>query len=208
MKGFFVTFEGGEGSGKSTIINKLKEYYTNKGLDVCLTREPGGVKIAEQIRNVILDCDNTDMNPKTEAILYAASRVEHLDKKVIPALEKGNLVLCDRYLDSSLVYQGYARGLGIDRVMQINMFAADYLPDVTFFFDIKPIDAFKRIKANNREENRLDLEKMDFHEKVYAGYDFLQKAHTDRIIRIDANRTIDEVLKDIINILEDKLYGK
>lgn len=205
MKNLFITFEGGEGSGKTTVIKQLEKYLIEKGHVVRTTREPGGVKIAEQIREVILNVDNTDMNPKTEAILYAASRIEHLDKVVIPSLKEGKTVLCDRYLDSSLVYQGYARGLGIDNVYKINMFALDYLPDITFFFDIKPSVALNRIKCNHREENRLDLEKIDFHERVYEGYCKLLTMHPERIVRINADQEVNDVLKDVIKEIEKRL---
>ena len=202
MKGLFITFEGGEGSGKSTVIQLLNEYLINNGYQTVLTREPGGVKIAEQIRNVILDVNNKEMNPKTEAILYAASRVEHLDKRVLPALDKGQIVLCDRYLDSSLVYQGYARGLGIDNVEKINMFALDHLPNITFFFDVTPDIALARIKNIHGEENRLHLEKMEFHQKVYEGYCKLLEIYPDRIKRINANQPKEEVFKAVLEEVE------
>ena len=205
MRGLFITFEGGEGSGKSTVIQLLNEYLINNGYQTVLTREPGGVKIAEQIRNVILDVNNKEMNPKTEAILYAASRVEHLDKRVLPALGNGQIVLCDRYLDSSLVYQSYARGLGIDNDEKINMFALDHLPDITFFFDVTPDIALARIKNNHREENRLDLERMEFHQKVYEGYCKLLEIYPDRIKRINANQPKEEVFKAVLEKVEKLL---
>lgn len=202
MSGLFITFEGGEGSGKTTIIKKLAAYYQDLGFGIRVTREPGGVKIAEQIRNVILDVNNKEMNPKTEAILYAASRVEHLDKVVIPELERGSIILCDRYIDSSLVYQGYARGLGIEKVMQINMFALDYLPKITFFFDVTPEVALERIKKNHREENRLDLESLEFHRAVYDGYVKLTEMFPERIIRIDGDRDIEDIFRDCVKEID------
>ena len=202
MKGLFITFEGGEGSGKTTVIRMVNEYLINKGYVTCPTREPGGVNIAEQIRNVILDVNNTEMNPKTEAILYAASRIEHLDKKVIPALSRGEIVLCDRYLDSSLVYQGHARGLGMENVEKINMFALDHMPNITFFFDIKPNVALERIKNNHRKQNRLDKEAIDFHNKVYEGYNILCDMYPNRVVRINSNQSVSDVFNDVIKVLE------
>ena len=170
MNGVFITFEGGEGSGKTTIANMIKETLTKEGYQVVLTREPGGVDIAEKIRDVIVDVNNTNMDRKTEALLYAASRRQHLVEKVIPALQQGFVVICDRYVDSSLVYQGIARGIGIDEVYEMNLFATDNkMPDRTIFFDVKPEVALKRL-ANRDKTDRLDLEKNDFHQRVYEGY--------------------------------------
>ncbi len=205
--GYFITFEGGEGTGKTTIINYISKYLENKGYDVVTTREPGGIDIAEQIRNIILDIKNTKMDYRTEALLYAASRTQHLAEKIIPALKENKIVLCDRYLDSSLVYQGIARGLGIENVLKINMFATEYMPNITFFIDVKPEICFKRLKDNNREMDRLDLEKMDFHNMVYEGYKQIAKMYPERIVSIDGDRTIEEIIKDIKEKV-DKLLGE
>lgn len=203
MKGLFITFEGCEGSGKTSVILKLVSYLESKGYKVYKTREPGGSKIAEDIRNVILDVDNTDMDKITEALLYAASRRQHLVEKVIPYLNEGYIVICDRYLDSSLAYQGHARGIGIDKVYDINMAATEgLLPDLTVYLDIEPSIGLKRINQNNREQNRLDLEKINFHEKVYEGYDIIRKKFSDRIKSIDASKTPNEVLQDTIKLIE------
>ena len=205
--GYFITFEGGEGTGKTTIINYISKYLENKGYDVVTTREPGGIDIAEQIRNIILDIKNTKMDYRTEALLYAASRTQHLAEKIIPALKENKIVLCDRYLDSSLVYQGIARGLGIENVLKVNMFATEYMPNITFFIDVKPEICFKRLKDNNREMDRLDLEKMDFHNMVYEGYKQIAKMYPERIVSIDGDRTIEEIIKDIKEKV-DKLLGE
>jgi len=205
--GYFITFEGGEGTGKTTIINYISKYLENKGYDVVTTREPGGIDIAEQIRNIILDIKNTKMDYRTEALLYAASRTQHLAEKIIPALKENKIVLCDRYLDSSLVYQGIARGLGIENVLKVNMFATEYMPNITFFIDVKPEICFKRLKDNNREMDRLDLEKMDFHNMVYEGYKQIAKMYPERIVSIDGDRTIEEIIKDIKERI-DKLLGE
>ena len=202
--GYFITFEGGEGTGKTTIINYISKYLNEKGYQVVTTREPGGIDIAEQIRSIILDVKNTKMDYRTEALLYAASRTQHLAEKVIPALNENKIVLCDRYLDSSLVYQGIARNLGIDNVLKINMFALEYMPNITFFIDVKPEICFKRLKDNNREMDRLDLENMDFHNMVYEGYKKIAEMYPDRIISINGDRKIEDIIEDI-RIRIDKL---
>ena len=191
----FITFEGGEGAGKTTIINRLAQRLTEDGHQVIQTREPGGIPIAERIRDIILDTKNTMMDARTEALLYAAARRQHLVEIVEPALKEGKIVLCDRFVDSSLAYQGAARGLGVEEVFQINQFAiADQMPDLTLFFDIHPEEGLKRINKNvEREQNRLDLESLSFHQKVYEAYQQLLTKFPDRIERIDANFDIIEV---------------
>ena len=204
MKGYFVTFEGTEGSGKTTVIEKVEQYYINKGYKVIRTREPGGSKIAEDIRNVILDVNNTNMDAITEAMLYAASRRQHLVEKVIPYLEQGYIVLCDRFIDSSLAYQGHARGLGIEKVYQMNLMATNgLLPDVTIYIDVKPEVGLSRIKSNNREQNRLDLEKITFHEKVYEGYHLVSEMFKDRFKVINGEQERECVLKDTLETLNN-----
>jgi dTMP kinase len=199
LKGDFFSFEGGEGSGKTSVTQLLKEYLESLGKTVVLTREPGGITIAEQIRCVILDLSNTAMDDRTEALLYAAARRQHLVEKVLPLLEKGTTVICDRFVDSSMVYQGYARGLGIDEVYNLNLFATGgILPDKTFWLDISPEVGFARISANaNREVNRLDLESLAFHQKVRDGYVELSKRFPERILRIDAEQPLESVFSAI-----------
>lgn len=199
--GYFFSLEGCEGSGKSTITKLLAEALTKKGFRVVLTREPGGIEIAEQIRNVILDRKNINMDAKTEALLYAAARRQHLVEKIIPELEKGSIVLCDRYIDSSLTYQGYARGLGIEEVLTINKFAIeDYMPDLTIYLDVSPEVGLARINRDkDREVNRLDVESLQFHTKVREGYHILLKRYPDRITMIDAQNDIDIVYREVSN---------
>jgi dTMP kinase len=203
----FITFEGGEGAGKSTAIKRIVEKLTSEGYEIVLTREPGGTPIAEEIRNVILDKKNTAMDPRTEALLYAASRRQHLVEKVIPALKEGKLVLCDRFLDSSLAYQGGARGIGIDTVYNMNLFATEgMLPDLTILFDIKPEEGLARIAANSqREVNRLDVEKLTFHNKVRDSFHELAKKFPERFVIVDASKTPDEVFEDAYKAIEDRL---
>ncbi len=208
MRGRFITFEGGEGSGKTSAIELLSEYLKSKGYDVLVTREPGGINIAEQIRQVILNKDNVEMDELTETYLFAASRRQHLMEKVVPALERGTIVLCDRFVDSSVVYQGYARGIGMELVENINKIVINgYMPDLTLFFDVKPETGMKRILENLRKVNRLDLETKEFHNKVYDGYHMLTKKH-DRIKTIDGECSKTEVFNQTVNIVEKFLNAK
>ena len=202
----FITFEGGEGCGKSTVLKAIKERLESEGVSVVLTREPGGTPIAEQIRNVILDKGNTAMDGRTEALLYAASRRQHLVEKIWPALQEGKTVLCDRYLDSSLAYQGGARGLGIDEVLSINLFATEgTYSDLTLLFDLEPEQGLARIAANqNREVNRLDLEKLDFHHQVRNNFLALAKRYPDRYVIIDASQPLADVIEDAYKAIKER----
>ena len=203
----FITIEGPEGSGKTTITNYVENKLLEMGYKVIRTREPGGTPISEQIRNIILDKNNTKMDPRTEALLYAASRRQHLVEKVWPEVEKGNIVICDRFLDSSLAYQGDARGLGIENILNINMFATEgTFPDLTLLFDIKPELGLKRISANSqREINRLDLEKLDFHNKVRESFLKLAKKYPERFVIIDASKPQQEVGDEALKIILEKI---
>lgn len=202
-KGLFIVFEGPDGSGKTTIMNEVGEYLKQNKIPFVSTREPGGIGISEQIREVILNKNNTKMDGRTEALLYAASRRQHLVEKVIPALKDGKIVLCDRFVLSSLAYQGYARGLGIDEVLDINKFAIEeYMPDINILFDLEPEIGLKRIEKNHkREVNRLDLEALEFHEKVREGYLLLEKQFENKVIKVDASKSINEVKKDVLLII-------
>ena len=203
----FITFEGGEGSGKSSALRLIDERLRKDGYETVLTREPGGTPIAEQIRNVILDKGNTAMDSRTEALLYAASRRQHLVEKVWPALKAGKVVLCDRYLDSSLAYQGGARGLGIDNVLGVNMFATEgTFPDLTLLFDIEPELGLQRIAANAaREVNRLDLEKIEFHRGVRKTFLSLAERYPERFVIIDASQPLDKVVEDAYEAIAQRL---
>ncbi|NLM12745.1 MAG: dTMP kinase [Epulopiscium sp.] len=198
MRGLFISMEGPDGSGKTTQIELLKEYFLNKGYEVIITREPGGTQISEKIRDIILDVNNKALSNMTEALLYAASRAQHVEEKIKPALENGKIVISDRFVDSSIVYQGYARGIGIDIVESINNFAIQgFMPDITFFFDIEPEFAMKR-KAKQKSLDRLEQEHILFHNKVYEGYKILLKKYPKRIKSIDARQSIDNIFEQII----------
>ncbi|MED4354429.1 dTMP kinase [Schinkia azotoformans] len=204
---YLITLEGVEGSGKSTLINYVKDFLEYRGKSIVVTREPGGIDIAEQIRSVILDKKNTKMDGRTEALLYAAARRQHLVEKIIPSLNEDKIVLCDRFIDSSLAYQGYARGLGIDEVLSINEFAiGNFMPNLTLYLDLDPEVGLSRIRKNKeREVNRLDLEEMNFHTKVKEGYEEVLVKFPNRIVRIDANQEIENVFSEIKKVLIDKI---
>ncbi len=249
-KGLFITLEGPEGSGKSSAIKIVVEKLKALGYEIVMTREPGGTPISEQIRNVILDNNNTEEDPRTEALLYAASRRQHLVEKIWPAINEGEqirnvildnnnteedprteallyaasrrqhlvekiwpainegkIVICDRYLDSSLAYQGHARGLGIDNILKVNEYATEgTFPDLTLLFDIEPEIGFERINKNkDREVNRLDKEALSFHHKVREGYLLLSKRFSDRYEVIDASKDLDTVVNNVYNVILKRL---
>lgn len=207
-KGYFITIEGNEGAGKSTIVTKAVEYLASKGIDVVASREPGGSEIAEQIRSIILDVRNTKMDGRTEALLYAAARRQHYVEKIVPTLEAGRTMICDRFIDSSLAYQGHARGLGIDEILGINEFAIEgTYPDLTLYLEVDPKLGIARINENkNREVNRLDVEPSAFHEKVREGYQEVVRRFPERIAIVDANGTVDEVFAQVQGVL-DRFLG-
>ena len=203
----FITLEGPEGSGKTSAIKIVKDRLESLGYQIEMTREPGGTLISEQIREVILDKKNTMMDPRTEALLYAASRRQHLVEKIWPSLKQGKIVFCDRYLDSSLAYQGYARGLGIQEILNVNNYATEgTFPDITFLFDIDPKIGLERINKNkDREVNRLDEEKLSFHQKVREGYLLLSKKFPDIYIVLDASKPLEEVSSKVFEEIIKKL---
>ena len=203
VKGFFITIEGVEGAGKTTVLEKVLKRLTELNYDVLLTREPGGIKISEKIRDIILDNEHVEMEKRTEALLYAAARRQHLVQKIIPALEAGKIVLCDRFIDSSLAYQGFAREIGIDNVLKINEFAIEgFMPSLTLYFDIEPEKGLNRIKQNKeREQNRLDLETLEFHRKVYEGYQLLLEKFPERIKKVDADQAVSQVTEETLRLI-------
>ena len=204
MKGKFVTFEGCEGVGKSRQIKLLEEYLIENNVKYYFTREPGGTDISEQIRKIILDGNNVAMTDECEALLYAAARVQLVRQAIAPRLERGELVFCDRYVDSSLAYQGKARGLGYDFVKRINSYAFEnYMPDLTVFLDLSPAEAFRR-KGGADFSDRLELSGMEFHEKVYLGYTEIAKEYPERFAVIDASGTKAETHAKIVAALKEK----
>lgn len=207
MKGLFVTIEGPEGSGKSTLITKLLPYFEKKAKKVIATREPGGIAISEDIRTILHKQEYTMMEARTEALLYAAARRQHLVEKVMPALKENYLVLCDRFIDSSLAYQGYARGLGIDKVFEINRFATeDCMPGLTIYLDIEPEVGLARIeKDSGREVNRLDMESITFHKRVREGYLQVVERFSDRIAVVNADQPMEKIVEEAIQLIEGKL---
>ena len=207
MKGYFITLEGPDGSGKTTVADAVVEKLKKQGIEVVHTREPGGIDIAEQIRNVILDPKNTAMDAKTEALLYAASRRQHLVEKVFPAVKAGKIVICERFVDSSLAYQGYARSIGIDEVLSINLFAIDNtFPDLTIYLDVDEQTGLNRL-SNRSFKDRLDQESIEFHHRVNEGYKEVLNRYKDRISVVDASQELDKVVEDtyqlIINLIND-----
>lgn len=207
MPGIFISLEGPDGSGKTTVSKLVQQQLEKEGYQVLLTREPGGIDIAEQIRHIILDTKNIAMEARTEALLYAAARRQHLMEKVKPALEKGYIVICDRFVDSSIVYQGIGRGIGVDEVYQMNLFAIeDIMPLKTIFFDIPYEVGLERINQSERVADRLDLETKDFHKKVYEGYLMLCDKYSDRIVKINANTDIEAVKEQVLNEIRECIW--
>lgn len=201
MKGIFISFEGPDGSGKTTQIQLLADYCKEKGLKTIATREPGGTPISEKIREIILDNRNKEMAPAAEALLYAASRAQLVDQVIKPALEEGTIVLSDRFMDSSIAYQGYGRGLG-DGVRTINEFAIQSLqPDLTFFMNVDPAIGKKRVLAEGAPD-RMESEAMTFHRAVYNGYVELSKIYKDRYVVIDGTKSIEEIAAIIRGCVE------
>ncbi len=205
-QGLFITFEGPDGSGKTTQIQRLKGYLAEKGIDAVLTREPGGTFIGEKIREIILDPEHQEMDYITESLLYAASRAQHVSEIIMPALIKGKTVICDRFMDSSIAYQGYGRKLG-ERVRIINEIAVNGLvPDLTFLLLVNPKEGKDRISVDALD--RLEMEELDYHLDVYAGYMKLAEKHKDRILMVDGSRKIEEITEEIRTRMWDFLQDR
>ena len=204
-KGILITLEGPEGAGKTTILQQILPILTQVGVAILTTREPGGIRIAENIREIILAPENTAIDGKTELLLFAAARRQHLNEKVRPALAEGEIVIIDRFIDSSVAYQGYARGIDVADVEMIKNFATDgLLPDLTLYFDVDTEIGLSRVMSGNREVNRLDLEAEEMHQKVRAGYQAIAKANPERIVTIDASQTIDQVVSTTLSTLQSR----
>ena len=204
MKGKFITFEGCEGSGKSTQVALFKSYLEKNGIDYIFTREPGGTDISEKIRAIILDVENSEMTDECEALLYASARAQLVKQLILPSLEQGKLVLCDRYIDSSIAYQAHARGIGEEFINKINSYAIENCkPDYTVFLNISPKDAFLR-KGGVDKDDRLEQSGIEFHERVYQGYLKIAKSEPDRVICIDCSGSKWETHDKIINELKKR----
>jgi dTMP kinase len=204
-RGLLITVEGTDGSGKSTQIDLMKDYIQSKGFDVVLTREPGGTKISEKIRAIILDPENREMGAVTEMLLYASARAQLVSEIIKPAIESGKVVICDRFVDSSYVYQGFGRGVDLDMIKNVNIGAVDGIaPDATFFFDVNPEIALKR-RISSTGADRIEKEKMEFHLRVYSGYKKLAMLYPQRIKTIDGSKGVEEVFSDVRGWL-DKFF--
>lgn len=203
-RGLFVSIEGGEGSGKSALIQGLSLYLEEQGMECLTSREPGGVKVAEEIRELIME---NEMDAITEALLFASARREHFKNKISPALTEGKIVICDRFVDSSIVYQGYVQGIGMDNVLSINSQALEGLvmPHLTIYLDVEPTIALNRIAQNNRETNRFDEKSMEFHKRVREGYLLIEEKYSNRIKKVDASLSKDEVLQQSIEYIKNIL---
>ncbi len=208
MSGLFITMEGTDGAGKTTQINMLKDYLEGKGFKVICTREPGGTPISEKIREIILDKNNSEMEDITEALLYAAARAQHVNEVILPVLNDGGVVISDRFLDSNLVYQGFARSMGERLIKNINKYAVGNLePDITFFLKLKPEDGIAR-KRNQAELDRMEMESSNFHQRVYDGYVSLSRKNKARIKTIDARKSVDEIHNDIVTGVEKLIESR
>lgn len=204
MRGKFITLEGGDGVGKSTQMKFIKQYIEQKGYSVLVTREPGGTAIGEKIRDILLDLKNSEMCVQTEALLYSAARAQHVNEKIIPALEEGKIVICDRFSDSSIAYQGFGRKIGYEDVASINEFAVCGLkPDLTLYFDLLPEKGIYRKKNVGDSLDRIESELSDFRRRVYIGYKEILKREPERIVKIDAEKSIELVKNDVILALNN-----
>ncbi|MBR1736144.1 MAG: dTMP kinase [Firmicutes bacterium] len=205
MSGLLITLEGTDGAGKTTQIKLLEKYLKNKGYEVLCTREPGGTDISEKIRKLIIDPENTEMSPLTEALLYSAARAQLVKQVIIPALKGGSIVICDRFVDSSIVYQGIARGLGAEMIAELNKYATGGLiPDITFFLRLESGVGINRKKKQDKLD-RIELEKESFHKRVLAGYIELCKKNPERIKTIDASKSIDDIHGIIVSHTEETI---
>lgn len=205
-RGYFITFEGGEGAGKSIQVQILVSHLHEEGRAVVVTREPGGTRIGEQIRHVTHDTDNVDLNPITEAYLMAAARAQHVAEIIEPAIAAGNIVVCDRFVDSSIAYQGYGRKLGPDVIANLNKLAVNgAIPDLTLLLEISSEIGIKRRSEGTKAKDRLDLQQQDFYTRVYNGYHALAKQHSDRYVIIDASKSIEQVASKIWDTVKKKL---
>ena len=209
MKGLFITFEGLDGSGKTTQIKLLHDFLRGEGLDIIVTREPGGTEIGDRIRDILLSKKHTGMNYRTETLLFLASRAELVSKTIIPDLKKGRVVICDRFFDSTVVYQGIARGLGEEQILNMSLWATEGLiPDITFLLSVKVSMGDERIKIINRKRDRIEVEKDLFKEKIYQGYLKIAQKNRDRFVILNGGDDIqivfDKIKDKVLGVLKEK----
>lgn len=210
-KGYFITFEGGEGAGKSTLIDKISEFFQGKGYSILKTREPGGTVLGEKIRDLLLDKAEYKMSPYAELCLFLSSRAQHIKEVILPAINSNKIVLCDRFNDSSVVYQGYARNLGMDSVETFSSFICEGLkPDITLYLDIDPTVGLKRaqkvpIRNSRNGLDRIEAEHISFHQKIREGFNLLLKKEPGRFFKIDASLSKEQVLQASLEIIQKKL---
>ncbi|MEI7474116.1 MAG: dTMP kinase [bacterium] len=201
QKGYFITFEGADGSGKTTQISKLSNYLTNNNTKNIQTRDPGGTELGSSLRQILLHYPNY-ISPNCELFLYLADRSQHVDEKILPALKEGNIVLCDRFIDSSLAYQGYGRGIDLNQIIELNKIATrGLIPDLTILLDIDTDTAANRIA---REKDRFESEAQEFHKKVRQGYLEVAKSDPSRFVIINANQSIEDIFTQLISVLKEK----
>lgn len=205
-KGFFITFEGPDGAGKTTVLQALLPALQELGPEVVATREPGGVAIAEEIRNIILNPAHTEMDDKTELLLFIAARRQHLKENILPPLSEGKILIIDRFIDSSVAYQGFGRGLDVADIHWLNQFATDGLkPDLTLYFDIDSEEGLARIARNaTRDVDRLDMEAVDMHKRVRQGYLSILEAEPERLVKIDASQSLEKVIADAFAVIKER----
>lgn len=205
-KGFFITFEGGEGAGKSIQVEILASHLHEEGYQIKVTREPGGTRLGEQIRAITHNQENVDLHPVTEAYLMAASRAQHVEEVIYPALEAGYVVVSDRYVDSSIAYQGYGRKLGAETIRQLNDLAVNgAIPDLTILLNVDVGVGNRRRTKSLKAKDRLDLEQKEFYERVHKGYLELTKENPQRYVVIDANRPIEQIAQDVWKVIKTRL---
>ena len=206
MEGIFITMEGPDGSGKTTQIDLLKKYLEKKGYDIVIAREPGGTVIGEAIRKIILNPEYEEMGHMTELLFYASARAQLVNQVIKPALTEGKAVICDRFVESSAVYQGIGRGLGVDTVYEVNNYAlGDVQPKLTIFMDLDAEEGIKR-KKEQAELDRMEKEDLSFHKRVVDGYRQLAKLYPERIVPVDATLPIDTIHSMIVEEVEHRFF--
>jgi len=205
VKGMFITVEGPDGSGKTTQLQLLVRSLTEKGYEVVVTREPGGTKVGNSIREVLLSPEHDEMTPRVEMMLYAASRAQNIDQVIRPALKRGAIVVCDRFVDASIAYQGYGLQYDLNQILSLNEWAtAGIKPDLTFLFDLTPDQASRRMKDRGQLD-RIESRDESFHQRVYDGFKKILEQHPDRMVRIDANATIEMIQDEVLDITLERL---